>query len=154
MVNMKYTFFYTGVFSNWHKSLFKYDGIWFSTMEQYMMWTKAMLFGDKETAKKILDAKHPKEQKALGRLVKNFNPAEWDKNKEELVYKGLKEKFDQNQNMKGLLLHSKGDLVEASPTDRIWGIGFSVENAEKNIDKWGENLLGKLLTNLRESYGS
>lgn len=147
---MKYTFFYSGPFSNWHKSYFKMDKNWFSCMEQYMMYMKAMLFEDEETAKKILDEKSPADQKALGRQVKNFNPTKWDNEKENIVFQGLKAKFEQNPGLMIQLKASKGLLVEASPDDRIWGIGFSENTALQNKDKWGENLLGKLLTKLRE----
>lgn len=147
----QYTFFHTGVFSNWHKSLFKCRGEWFSYMEQYMMWAKAIEFGDLATAKKILNAKTPKEHKDLGRQVKNFDPVAWDNHKEDLVYEGLKAKFEQNLGMRAILKASKGTLVEASPVDRIWGIGYSEETAMENINNWGENLLGKLLTKLRDN---
>lgn len=147
---MKYTFFYDGVFSNWYKSIFKVKNHTYTHMEQYMMHQKALLFKDNVTATKIMNTPHPRDQKALGREIKNFDPVIWDKNKEDIVYEGLKEKFLQNRSML-LILKQTGDtvLVEASPTDRIWGIGYNEDSALDNIDNWGENLLGKLLTKLK-----
>jgi ribA/ribD-fused uncharacterized protein len=137
-----------GYFSNWYKSYFKLNGVSFNSGEQYMMYQKAMLFGDHETAAKILNEDNPREQKKLGRLVKNFDKVVWDAECYELVKKGLRVKFN-DQHLKEYLRNFKGyQIVEASPEDRIWGIGYHERNAIKNIDNWGENLLGKILTEL------
>ena len=146
---IKYKFFWNGVFSNWHESHFKVNGVKYKCGEQYMMHQKAIMFGDEETADKILLAHSPSRQKQLGRQVKNFDAARWDAAKYELVKKGLREKFNQNRKFKNELLKYKGfQLVEASPDDRIWGIGFYEGEAIDNIRNWGENLLGKILTEL------
>jgi ribA/ribD-fused uncharacterized protein len=121
----------------------------FNCGEQYMMYQKAITFGDNETANKILKELSPRKQKELGRQVKNFNPKVWDSLKYIIVKNGLTEKFNQNPEFKDYLLKYKGYvLVEASPYDRIWGIGFYDYEAIQNIDNWGENLLGKILTEL------
>jgi len=147
--NIKYKFFWNGLFSNWHESYFTTNNIMFNCGEQYMMYQKAITFGDNETANKILKELSPRKQKELGRQVKNFNPKVWDNVKYDLVKKGLKDKFLQNPEFKEYLLKYKGYvLVEASPYDRIWGIGFYDHEAIQNIDNWGENLLGKVLTEL------
>jgi hypothetical protein len=147
--NVKYNFFWNGIFSNWYESYFDIDGITFNCGEQYMMYEKAITFDDAETARKILESDSPKEQKQLGRKVKNFNPEYWDNVKYEIVKRGLKEKFNQNPKLKKYLLSYKGyQMVEASPFDRIWGIGFTDKEAIENIDKWGDNLLGQIITEL------
>lgn len=147
--NVKYNFFWNGIFSNWYESYFDIDGITFNCSEQYMMYKKAITFDDAETARKILNSDSPKEQKQLGRKVKNFNPEYWDCVKYEIVKRGLKEKFNQNPKLKKYLLSYKGyQMVEASPYDRIWGIGFTDKEAIENIDNWGENLLGQIITEL------
>ena len=108
-----------------------------------------MTFNDKEIANKILREYSPRIQKQLGREVRNFNPQKWDLVKYELVKSGLREKFNQNPELKRYLLKYKGfQIVEASPEDRIWGIGFYDNEAIQNIQNWGENLLGKILTEL------
>jgi ribA/ribD-fused uncharacterized protein len=149
-----YTFFFESKspFSNWYKTSFTLEEQKFTFVEQYMMWKKALLFKDPETAKKILKSTSAKEQKALGRAVKNFNPDVWNKHKENIVYTALQAKFIQNPDLaKQLVNTSPTLLVEASPHDKIWGIGYSSENALKvGKDKWGQNLLGKLLTKLRD----
>ncbi|MGB4817632.1 MAG: NADAR family protein [Saprospiraceae bacterium] len=146
---MKYYFFFGGMFSNWFPSYFTVDGILYNCGEQYMMYQKAVLFGDKESAKQIMCERDPAWQKQLGRKVKGFDKAEWDKVKYDIVKKGLREKFFQNPGCKDLLNACKDRIiVEASPTDRIWGIGYYAKDAMKNRANWGENLLGKILTEL------
>jgi ribA/ribD-fused uncharacterized protein len=147
----KYKFFWGGYFSNWFVSdnQINIDGMSFNCGEQYMMYQKAMLFNDKETANKIMKATEPREQKKLGRQVKNFDADLWNSASYEIVKKGLKIKFTQNDFLKDYINKYKGYImVEASPYDNIWGIGFDEKNALKNIDKWGENRLGNILTDL------
>lgn len=151
MNNIKYKFFWGGIFSNWFISEFNVDGIEYNCAEQYMMYQKAVLFNDTEMANKILYEQSPKLQKAFGRKVKNFDSKKWDSVKYEIVKKGLRAKFTQDSSLKEYLLKYKGfQFVEASPYDRIWGIGFEKDNAMSNIDKWGQNLLGKILTELSQ----
>lgn len=146
---MKYKFFWNGPFSNWYKCEFDYLGIWFKCAEQAMMYEKAMLFDDIETAKQVLQTDDPSEQKKLGRKVKNFNPDVWNQTKVQVVKEILKCKFLQNDDLYDELLKYEGfEFVEASPYDRIWGIGFHENDALDNVGKWGENLLGKILTEL------
>jgi ribA/ribD-fused uncharacterized protein len=151
----QFTFFYKTAhpFSQWYECNYEIDGIHFNTAEQYMMYGKAMLFGDEEIAQKVLTVKHPRDQKALGRQVKNFIPEVWEREAKNIVYKANYAKFTQNENLKKFLLDTKGTtLVEASPTDVIWGIGMD-ENDPKRFDrsKWkGTNWLGEVLTQLRE----
>lgn len=145
----KYSFFWGGIFSNWYQSKFRVDGIEYNCGEQYMMHMKAKVFDDEESARLIIMAHSPRVQKALGRKVKNFDPKKWDEVKYELVKKGLREKFNQNSEMKKYLLERKDCIiVEASPEDRIWGIGYDEFEAEHHMNNWGENLLGKILTEL------
>lgn len=155
----KFTFFYRSKspFSQWHPSYFEIEGISFSCAEQYMMYGKAKLFGDEEIAQKILAAKQPREQKRLGRKVRNFDPKIWEENAKAIVYKGNYAKFTQNEALKSALLSTKGTtLVEASPTDKIWGIGLSESDARAyDRSTWqGTNWLGEVLTQLREALQS
>jgi ribA/ribD-fused uncharacterized protein len=146
---IKYMFFWNGIFSNWYESYFDINGIRYNCGEQYMMHQKAITFNDQETANKILRSSSPSKQKKLGREVSNFNPKQWDLVKYELVKTGLREKFNQNPKLKTFLLKYKDfQIVESSPEDRIWGIGFYGDEAIENIQNWGENLLGKVLTDL------
>lgn len=116
------------------------------------MYHKAILFNDPDVAQEILkSADDPKLVKALGRTVKGFTQTIWDEKKLEIVLTGNREKFLQNSELKELLLSTEGkELVEASPMDRIWGIGFGAKNALKNRHRWGRNLLGKVLMQVRE----
>ena len=111
--------------SQWYPYQFEVDGVTYTSTEQYMMAEKAKLFGNDIIRSEILDTTDPRKCKALGRAVTNFDKAVWDKRKENIVRNGNFEKFMQNSALRSFLL-STGDkvLVEASPTDRVWGIGL------------------------------
>ena len=133
--------------SQWYPSKIVEDGITFCSAEQYMMYHKAMLFGDTVTANKILMNDSPQIIKNLGRLVANFDENIWVENREKIILQGNYLKFSQNAHLKRFLLRCPADaiFVEASPYDRIYGIGYSAKTAIKNHKKWGLNLLGKAL---------
>jgi ribA/ribD-fused uncharacterized protein len=155
-----YHVFYGGPFSNWHRCSFfvdfKGETIRFNCAEQCLMYSKAVLFGDEDSADKIINARHPSEQKKFGRQVKNFDQAEWDKHKFDIAYKACFAKFSQNPELRSLILNTKGKLVEASPTDLIWGIGWPEGHQScKDPNKWrGENLLGKVLDEVKRQIRS
>lgn len=117
------------------------------------MYHKAIVFDDQEIADKIVLEPEPKKQRALGRKVKGFDNEKWKAKREEIVEEGNWWKFTQHKKggMSKMLLET-GDrlLVEASPYDRIWGVGYSAANAEVNGANWGENLLGKALMRVRD----
>lgn len=149
----KYTFFYGGSFSQWLRCEFTVDGTSYSCAEQYMMAMKAETFGDQEAKKAIMKASHPREQKALGRKVKNFDPKKWSEVARDIVYKGNYAKFQQNKGLLYVLNETEGTLlVEASPTDKIWGIGMKEGAAGIEDPKnWkGTNWLGEVITKVRE----
>ncbi|KAF2843088.1 DUF1768-domain-containing protein, partial [Patellaria atrata CBS 101060] len=139
--------------SQWYESPFEFEGTRYRTAEEWMMVQKARLFGDEAVAQKMLSASTPKQHKALGRQVTPFDPDLWDKKKYAIVFQGTVLKFTLSENAAALrsrLLETGGrELVEASPMDRIWGIGFGANNAEKNRERWGRNLLGKALEECR-----
>lgn len=146
-------FFYGSVFSQWADSLFEIDGIQYATAEQWMMAEKARTFNDEETLQKILFYPSPAVQKKLGRQVKNYNDEVWASKRFDAVVKGNYAKFSQNERLKKILLDTGNKiLVEASPTDRIWGIGLSEYDIRcTDESKWrGQNLLGKALMEVRD----
>jgi ribA/ribD-fused uncharacterized protein len=118
-----------------------------------MMGQKALIFNDTESFEKILSVNHPKTIKALGRQIKNFDGNEWDKVKYKIVLSGNYYKFTQNKEMMKILIFTgKKILVEASPFDKIWGVGLEESNEKiYNPNYWkGENLLGFALMELRD----
>jgi len=156
------------------------------SLSSYMMYQKALLFNDTAIAPRILSARHPRDVKALGRQVKNFNEAIWRRERERIVLKGNILKFtnpvardegsgwfvkvtetvsgeEGEKNEEGtrtvttsytlremLLRTGDREIVEASPMDRIWGIGFAAGKAEEvGRERWGLNLLGKALMEVR-----
>ncbi len=142
-------------FSNWFPAKFTVDGVEYPTTEHFMMAEKARLFGDSAICDKIVSAEHPGAAKSLGRRVANFDEATWVEKRFEIVVRGNEAKYSQNEPMKDFLVTSGSKvLVEASPTDRIWGIGMaSNDDRAKKPSKWkGLNLLGFALMEVRERF--
>lgn len=141
-----------GYLSNWYLSNFVIDGVLFSSMEQYMMYKKAMCFDDEKVAREILEMKDVAKIKALGRQVSNYNDSIWNGMRQIIIYEGLIAKFTQNEILKEQL-KSTGDaiLAECAVQDKIWGIGLSMKDPNRlDIDKWkGQNLLGYALMLVR-----
>ena len=119
-----------------------------------MMAEKAKLMGDESTRQMILQAKdNPRRQQALGKQVDPWNENLWIANREEIVFKGNLAKFTQNAELKAFLLSSDDAVIaEASPADKIWGIGMKrIDPRAMNELEWeGSNLLGKALMRARE----
>ena len=140
-------------FSQWWEASFEIDGITYPTAEHYMMAGKAYVFNDYEVLQEILQVSHPHDAKKLGRKVKNFTPDIWDQHKFDIVVKANYAKFSQNQELKTFLLNTNDRIiVEASPRDRIWGIGMGQSNEKAlNPNLWrGHNLLGYALMEVRD----
>ncbi len=137
----------------WQPSEFSVDINDFENAEQYMMYGKGELFEDLDSCKKILEVSDPKTIKALGQKVTNFKQDEWDRAKYSIVLNGNYHKFAQNKPMRDYLL-STGDkiLVEASPFDKIWGIGLKDSDKNARTPKYwrGQNLLGFALMEVRD----
>ena len=146
--------FYSGVFSQWHKCKFSENQIEFNCAEQYMMYCKAILFNDCLAADQILQAKSSRKQKELGRKIKCFNEETWCLFRFGIVYNANLLKFSQNDFLLDALLKTGNSLiVEASPTDRVWGVGIAIDDERIwDVSRWrGLNLLGIALTQVREA---
>jgi ribA/ribD-fused uncharacterized protein len=145
--------FWGGPYSNWYKSSFTFNGNTYNCSEQYMMHIKALLFNDVFTARAVMDSDDPRHQKKLGRLVKNFNPDTWAAIAVDLMVPALVEKFTQNKSLLAEILSTGNDLiVEASPYDKIWGIGLG-EDDPRALDQsqWqGTNWLGIAIMKARD----
>jgi ribA/ribD-fused uncharacterized protein len=149
----QFAFFWGGTFSNWAKSKFIIDGVEFGTCEQYMMYKKALMFGDFDMAKAIMETNNPREQKAFGRQVKGFERERWETYCREIVYDANVAKFTQNEDMKQELMFTVGrTLVESSPLDCIWGIGLAADDplAQDRATWKGTNWLGEAIERVRE----
>lgn len=150
-----YIAFWGSCFSNFFPTRFYLDGRYWTSSEKYFMYQKAITFGDEEIAEKILSSNEPKECKNFGRQVKNFDSKKWDEVKEEVMYKAVKAKFEQDGLCRTCLLlprYMSKHFVEGSPVDKIWGVGISyADNRIANKDNWkGQNLLGKILDRVRD----
>ena len=139
--------------SQWWVSPFVVDNVVYPTAEHWMMAQKALLFDDMESHQRIIAACTPAEAKKLGRQVVNFKEEVWAKNRYDLVVAGNLEKFGQHPQL-GRFLSDTGNkiLVEASPYDRVWGIGMAADDAKAGNPKlWnGLNLLGFALMEVRD----
>lgn len=148
----EYILFYGGIFSQWYKRDMIIDGVVYCTCEQFMMAEKAKLFNDDLSLSSIMNSKEPAEQKALGRKVKGFNKDQWDKICRDVVYRGNYAKFSQHKDLKEILLKTNNKIIaEASPYDRIWGIGLkATDERALNSSKWeGTNWLGEAIMKVR-----
>ena len=183
--NYTFFFHLNSPFSNFHPSRFIYKEFTFISNEQFMMFSKAKVFKDEEIAnqiislnnqqiiKEFLDNKINREDiinnqeladqwnklmikiKSLGRKVKNYDEAIWNKKRISVVKFGARLKFSQNPDLKQLLLATINTrLVESSPYDKIWGIGLSEEKAKSIPESaWpGQNLLGKVLDEVKAEF--
>ncbi|WP_189218819.1 MULTISPECIES: NADAR family protein [Streptomyces] len=142
-----------GCLSQWWPSPFTVDGVEYATAEHWMMASKARLFGDAEAERQALTAGHPAAAKKAGRLVRGFDDARWERERFRIVVEGSVHKFTAHPDLRDFLLGT-GDrvLVEASPLDRVWGIGLAADD-ERASDpgRWrGPNLLGFALMEARE----
>jgi ribA/ribD-fused uncharacterized protein len=153
MITENYVFFWGGICSQWYASEFKIDGQKYSCAEQYMMYKKALLFEDEEVANAIMRTQNPREQKALGRKVRGFDKDKWEEVCREYVYEANYAKFTQNPKLlEELMSYGDREIVEASPEDKIWGIGLH-ETDERVHDKsqWqGTNWLGEAIMRAKE----
>jgi len=141
-------------FSNWYASSFIHNGMKFNCSEQFMMYEKAMMFNDTEVAKLIIETDEPFKQKFLGRQVRNFDREKWHKECRDIMVPGLVSKFTQNAYLEKFILDTNDKiLVEASKSDKIWGIGLS-EDDPRALDEtlWqGTNWLGEVLMRTRDA---
>ena len=138
--------------SNWFPAGFELEGARHATTEHYMMAGKARLFNDPGMLAEILAADSPKTAKSLGRRVSNFDDQAWRQHRFDIVVAGNLAKFEQNEALgRYLLATGNAVLVEASPRDRIWGIGMGAANPDaRNPERWrGSNLLGFALMEVR-----
>ena len=139
--------------SNWYPSPFTVEKKNFSSMEQFMMYRKAICFGDEAVAKNILSTDDASQIKALGRQVSNYDEHIWNGIRQIVVYKGLLAKFSQNKNLKDRLKFTgEAILAECAVKDIIWGVGLSMKDPDRlDKTKWkGQNLLGYTLMMVRE----
>lgn len=160
---LKYVFFWghqpnkpeitASCFSQWYGAPFTINGHSYPTAEHFMMAEKALLFGDDHTRERVLQAPTPGTAKALGRRVRGFDETTWLAHRFAIVVRANQAKFAQNPNLAAFLKQTGSRiLVEASPVDRIWGIGLAQDDEKaSNPNLWrGLNLLGFALMQVRD----
>jgi hypothetical protein len=156
-IHQKRIYFWGGIFSQWAMCNITWispgnHNYIFNCAEQAMMYRKALTFNDDVAAEKVLMANDPRDQKAIGRTIKNYSDEVWDKVKFDIVVENNYLKFSQNPAWKELLIFTNGyELVEASPYDKVWGVGLGEDNPDVlDKSKWqGQNLLGEAIEDAR-----
>ena len=141
-------------FSNWYPSPFELDGRTWATTEHYMMFAKARLFGDHASMERIASCKSPADAQRLGRKVTPYADEPWAAQRYFHVFRCNVAKFDQHPHLRRFLCDTEDRvLVEASPRDRIWGIGLAEDHADATSPaRWkGLNLLGFVLMDVRDA---
>ncbi|MBT2441621.1 NADAR family protein [Streptomyces sp. ISL-36] len=139
--------------SQWWPSPFEVEGVRYAMAEHWMMASKARLFGDPDAERAALSSRSPAEAKKAGRLVRGFDEAVWERERFGIVVEGSVHKFAPDEALRGYLLGTGGRvLVEASPLDRVWGIGLTADDPRAmDPSRWrGLNLLGFALMEARE----
>lgn len=155
IIDQGHAFFWSGkdLLSNFYPSPCSFGEYTFENAEQLFHAYKALFFKDQETFELILNEPDPQRAKQLGRQVKGFSQELWNAASPIGMYKTLIAKYHDNPDLKKRLVETDDlVLVEASPFDRTWGIGFRAEDALQHKDQWGENRLGKLHMVLRQAY--
>lgn len=150
----QFVFFWGGTFSQWAPSKFEIDGVEYNCCEQYMMAKKSLMFNDFDAYREIMLEKNPALQKAIGRKVRGFNIPKWESHCRDIVFDANLAKFTQNPKMlEELLSTGEREIVEASPEDKIWGIGLHETNPLAwDRETWqGLNLLGEAIMEVRQA---
>ena len=139
--------------SQWWPAPFMVDEATYATAEHFMMAEKARLFGDEPARVRIIQAAHPRTAKQLGRTVRGFDERRWNEARFGIVVRGNRAKFEQNPQLREFLVSTRNRvLVEASPVDRVWGIGLAADDPRaESPEQWrGLNLLGFALMEVRQ----
>ncbi|MBQ1514848.1 MAG: NADAR family protein [Lachnospiraceae bacterium] len=142
-----------GFLSNWYPSPFELDGQRFSSVEQYIMYRKCVLFGDEASAAAVMATDDPEAQKAVGRRATGYNANAWEGARPMVLLRGLLAKFGQNEDLKRLLLETDDAyLVECAGSDKIWACGVRLGDEKRfDAENWaGSNILGFTLMEVRE----
>ena len=140
--------------SNFYRAHFETEGRRFTSTEQYFVFKKALHFEDTDIARQVLEIHAPAKITQLGKKVQNFQKKEWLRVSGEYMFQGMLAKFSQNEKLKGFLLYTRGNvLVEASATDKFWGVELSLRSADLyDQSKWkGQNMAGKTLERVRQT---
>lgn len=139
-----------GFLSQWYDCPFTVEGETYASTEMWMMVQKARLFKDEIREREMLDTTDPHTHRTLGRKVVGYDNRTWNQHKSRIVEEGNWHKFVDKELREQLLATGDRELVEASPYDRIWGVGFKAKDAEAKRAQWGENLLGKAIMKVRD----
>jgi len=153
MTTDRFVFFWNGWPSQWFASAFVVESVTYCCAEQFMMAEKARIFGDVEAERAILATRVPAKQKAIGRKVRGFDEAVWNSVCRGIAYRGNFARFEQNAQLAGALLATgERTIVEASPRDRVWGVGLAKGDPRVlTPSRWlGSNWLGVALMQVRD----
>jgi len=147
-------FFSGGILSQFWSAEFKSsveDGeVEYTCAEQWHHHQKAILFGDLQSAQKILESREPRDQKRLGKGVRDFDRQVWMSKCFDIAVRGNYYKFSQNKSICRYLLATKGKRLVEARDDVVWGIGITPQMATRGVKWRGSNLLGKAIMKVRD----
>ena len=147
--------FHTGwsPFSNFHSSPFIIENQKYNTVEQFYQVQKAKTFGDTKAVIEMLRLRSPRRCKERGRSIENFDSAQWSQAAPDVMQRGVREKFMQNEQLRSHLLATKDAiLAEATEFDTFWATGLNIEDEGNcDVDNWpGRNMLGSIIMGVRD----
>lgn len=141
--------------SNHYPCQFECKGTKYSSVEQYLMKEKAVLFHDNESSTRIMETSDPVVQKGIGRAVAGFNSAEWKREAQNVLMPGLRAKFSQVDECKAFLMATGNKLIGEASLDKFWGIGLKLGHDDIfNREKWESNVMGKALQEIRNELAA
>ena len=151
VVEGNYIFFHDrgSVFLQWARLGFRVGDNYFSSAEKLFMHEKTLFASDLLKAREIMGEDRPWELRRLGREVRGLNEGDWRRRAPNVVYKGNRAKFLQNEGARRELFESRGKVL-------VEGIGSGEwVRYGRNGDprKWeGQNVLGRVLMQLRKGF--
>lgn len=157
----EYVYFYEGICSNEYNSPITTWGEDFLSAEHLFIFRASFGDGIYRVGEKwckedfdslILDNQDIKALRKAKRKLKVVDEQKWEKDREKIMYRVLKDKFNCNEDFREVLLSPQfhGKTFVQVGKDKIWGIGIGLKDALEGKEWKGNNLLGKLLTKLRD----
>ena len=114
------------------------------------MANKAREFGDKKAESTIMNSENPGAQKNT--KIRNYNALLWNQRAEDVMTQALRLKFNQNEDLKLILLQTGcRQIAEAAPDDDYWGCGLHMNHPKVgDPSSWtGQNLLMRVRSELK-----
>ena len=139
--------------SNFHRCEFIHGGETYYSAEQLIQHKKAIFFEDKITQNRIMNSSDPLDCKEIAKDIKDYDKDRWNREAETICYEGIREKFEQNEELKNFLLDTGNKTLVEGSYDNVWGAGEPLSSKEcLNPLKWSSvGILGRILMKIRDT---